>query len=55
MRNRYRFTKAPDPLRRSRLDNLALAPASLLPPKTVWQKIASELQQDSVLIPPPYA
>ena len=48
----YRFAKAPKALRRCRVkpDNVALVPASLLPDKEHWQRLANELPSGSVLI-----
>ncbi len=40
----------PAPLRRAKLDNLALIPASLLPFKEQWQGIANELPEGATLI-----
>lgn len=47
-----RFTRTPKDLRRRgvKLDNVALVPASLLPYKQQWQRIANELPKGSVLI-----
>ncbi len=51
MRN-YRLSKPPKRLHRStvHLDNIALIPASLLPNKKHWQRIANELPFGSVLV-----
>ncbi len=48
----YRITKPPQALRRRKvkLDNVALVPASLLPYKEHWQRIANELPEGSVLL-----
>ena len=51
---RYRFTRPPSALRRARLDNVAIVPASLLPFKDQWQAIANGLPDgDVLLIVPP--
>lgn len=52
----YRLTRPPQSLRRSavRLDNVALVPASLLPFKMHWQRIANDLSQGDVLVVLPY-
>ncbi len=52
---RYRFTRAPRGLRRRRvrLDNIALVPASLLPYREHWQRLANELPTGSILIVTP--
>lgn len=52
---RWRFTRPPRGLRRRhvRLDNIARVPASLLPYREHWQRIANELPQGSVLIVTP--
>ncbi len=52
MKNRRRFTRPPRQLSRRnvRLDNVALVPASLLPYKEQWQKIANNLPRGGVLI-----
>ncbi len=49
---RYRLTRAPRALRWRgvQLDNVALVPASLLPFKAEWQRIANELPAGSVLV-----
>jgi hypothetical protein len=46
----YRITKPPKAVRKARLDNIALVPASLLPRKGKYQTIANHLQQGGVLI-----
>jgi hypothetical protein len=46
----YRFTRPSKALRRARLDNLALVPASLLPFKSEWQAVANGLPKGGVLI-----
>ena len=48
----YRFTRPPRALRRRRVtrDNVALVPASLLPYKAHWQRLANELPAGSVLV-----
>src|SRR4051794_7467189 len=47
-----RMTQAPAPLhqRGLLLDNVALVPASLLPLKAAWQKLANELPEGDMLI-----
>jgi hypothetical protein len=40
----------PRPLRRARLDNLALVPANLLPYKKRWQALANRFPQDAIVI-----
>jgi hypothetical protein len=49
---RYRSTQAPRALRRTsvRLDNLILVPASLLPVKEDWQRIANGLPSGDMLL-----
>ncbi len=48
----YRFTRAPGTLRRKgvHLDNLVLVPASLLPVKAYWQRIANALPPGDMLL-----
>ena len=46
----YRFTNPPAALRKARLDNIALVPASLLFQKGKYQTIANNLPGESVLI-----
>ncbi len=43
-------SEPPTALRRAKLDNLALVPASLLPFKQQWQGIANELPEGTTLI-----
>lgn len=43
------FTRPPAALRKARLDNIALVPASLLPLKGTYQKLANTLPQGGVL------
>jgi len=56
MRPRARHTIAagwhdpPDTLRHARLDNIALVPASMLPFKEEWQRVANEMPEGGVLI-----
>lgn len=45
-----RVSPPPVALRRARLDNLALVPASLLPQKATWQAFANSLPVGSTLI-----
>ncbi|MGI8551930.1 MAG: hypothetical protein ACR2PL_14260 [Dehalococcoidia bacterium] len=53
-RTSFRFKGAPLALRsgKTRLDNLALVPASMLPYKEQWQRLANSLPAGSVLIVP---
>ena len=46
----HHITRAPGAIRNASLDNLALVPASMLPYKEQWQRIANELPQGSTLI-----
>jgi len=46
----YHFVKPPKAVRKARLDNVALVPASLLPCKGKYQKIANNLPTGGVLI-----
>jgi hypothetical protein len=46
----YRIGRAPRAVRQARLDNVALVPASLLPRKGKYQKIANNLPRGGVLI-----
>ncbi len=46
----YRVTPPPRRLRKARLDNLALVPASLLPFKEQWQEVANRKAGEHVLI-----
>ena len=46
----YRVTRPPRRLRKARLDNLALVPASLLPFKEQWQEVANSQAGEHVLI-----
>lgn len=48
--NRVTFTRPPKALRRTRPDNLALVPASLLPFKEQYQAIANDLPTGATLI-----
>ncbi len=47
-------TMAPTDLKRSRLDNISLIPASLLPFKEDWWALAGELPAHQVLFVVPY-
>jgi hypothetical protein len=47
---RYRLTQAPRALRRATLDNIAIVPASMLPLKALWQKVANQLPRGGVLL-----
>jgi hypothetical protein len=44
------FRSPPKALRRARLDNLAIVPASLLPHKAEWQALANTLPEGTTLI-----
>jgi len=46
----YHIVRAPRAVRRARLDNIALVPASLLPQKGKYQKIANNLPKGGILI-----
>jgi hypothetical protein len=46
----YHIVRAPKALRKARLDNVTLVPASLLPCKGKYQKIANNLPKGGVLI-----
>ena len=46
----YRLKRHPKALRKARLDNLALVPASLLPFKEQWQEVANSKGGEHVLI-----
>jgi hypothetical protein len=46
----YQIVKPPKAVRKARLDNIALVPASLLPRKGKYQKIANNLPKGGVLI-----
>src|SRR5437764_279070 len=48
----YHFSEPPKRLRKARLDNLALVPASLLKHKQIYQSIANTLPTGSVLVVP---
>ena len=48
----YRFSEPPERLRKARLDNIALVPASLLPLKGTYQSLANRLPTGSVLVVP---
>lgn len=50
MKQQYQFTNPPRILRKATLDNIALVPASALPFKAQYQKIANSLPKGSVLI-----
>jgi hypothetical protein len=43
------ITNPPRAIRKAKLDNIALVPASLLPFKDTYQVIANELPQDTIL------
>jgi hypothetical protein len=42
--------KPPAPIRRAKLDNVALVPANLLPQVHRWHQLAGELPKDELLI-----
>ena len=46
----YHFVRAPRAVRKARLDNVALVPASLLPRKGKYQRIANNLPKGGILI-----
>ncbi len=46
----YHIGQAPEAVRKARLDNIALVPASLLPLKETYQAIANNLPGQGVLI-----
>src|SRR5437588_10400348 len=48
----YPFTEPPARLKKARLDNIALVPASLLKNKAIYQPIANTLPTGSVLCVP---
>ncbi len=48
----YRLSEPPAILRKVRLDNIALVPASLLPLKGTYQPLANRLPTGSVLVVP---
>lgn len=48
--NRWRFHRAPGAIRNAKLDNLVMVPASLLPKKADYQKLANRLPRGQVLI-----
>jgi hypothetical protein len=50
MKQQYRFTNPPQLLRKAKLDNIVLVPASALPFKAQFQKIANSLPKGSVLL-----
>jgi len=48
----YHFTEPPARLKKAKLDNIALVPASLLKNKAIYQPIANTLPTGSVLCVP---
>lgn len=48
----YHFTEPPARLKKARLDNIALVPASLLPLKGIYQSVANTYPTGSVLFVP---
>jgi hypothetical protein len=47
---RYPLIRPPKALRKARVDNIAIVPASQLPFKAVWQQVANTLPQGSILL-----
>ena len=47
--NEYHIIKAPRAVRKARLDNLAVVPASLLPFKEQWQDVANSKPEEHVV------
>jgi len=50
MTNQYRFIDPPAPLKRAKLDNVALVPGNLLPYIKRWHQLAGELPKDELVI-----
>jgi hypothetical protein len=50
VKNQFRFTAPPPSLRKTKLDNLALVSADLLPHKQEWQALANRLPPRAILI-----
>ena len=48
--DRYRLTNPPEAIRKARLDNIAIVPASLLGLKALWQTAANTMPQGGVLL-----
>lgn len=46
----YQLTNPPEALRKAKLDNIALVPASLLPLKETYQPLANTLPKGSILL-----
>jgi hypothetical protein len=46
----YRLTRPPKALLKAKLDNIAIVPASMLPLKTTWQRVANTLPKRGVLL-----
>jgi hypothetical protein len=46
----HRLTRPPKALLRARLDNIAIVPASMLPFKESWQKVANGLPEGGVFL-----
>jgi predicted enzyme involved in methoxymalonyl-ACP biosynthesis len=44
------MTRPPKALLKAKLDNIAIVPASMLPFKTTWQKVANKLPKRGVLL-----
>jgi hypothetical protein len=49
-KNYYQFTKPPKALLKAHLDTIAIVPASMLPLKATWQKVANKLPRGGVLL-----
>jgi hypothetical protein len=47
---RYRLTNPPQALLKTRMDNIAIVPASMLGLKALWQTAANTLPQGGVLL-----
>ena len=47
---RYRLTNPPKAIRKARMDNIAIVPASMLPLKSLWQMAANTLPRGGVLL-----
>lgn len=46
----HTFIQPPKVLLRAQLDNIAIVPASLLPFKETWQKVANTMPKGSILL-----
>jgi hypothetical protein len=47
---RYKLTNPPKAFLKTRLDNIAIVPASMLPLKSLWQMAANTLPRGGVLL-----